>query len=205
MTFSPYAETKCSAAEIFDPKQTQEWGRFSCICKVCTTCFPLGTLANVERLGKSRKRQVFCAGGFPGAPWWFQDPGGPMVGIAGGIVANIPSLGHTKSPAECPSVARIFVRMMVRWDKQTLWVVPPPPWQLCRIIYCGFRLWRCDHSNAVGDNFMVYLVGWNFNDQRVNKLWLIKVLVIKYNYPKGDKTSQTKFENSQVKAKVKTS
>ena len=91
-------------------------------------------------------------------PWWFQDPGGPMVGIAGGIVANIPSLGHTKSPAECPSVARIFVRMMVRWDKQTLWVVPPPPWQLCRIIYCGFRLWRCDHSNAGGDNFMVYLV-----------------------------------------------
>ena len=97
------------------------------IIKICTTCFPSGTLANVERLGKSRKRQVFCAEGFPGAPWWFQDPGGPMVGIAGGIVANIPSLGHTKSPAECPSVARIFVRMMVRWDKQTLWVVPPPP------------------------------------------------------------------------------
>ena len=63
----------------------------------------------------------------PGAPCWFLDPGGPMLGIAGGIVANIPSLGHTKSPAECPSVARIFVRMMVRWDKQTLWVVPPPP------------------------------------------------------------------------------
>ena len=65
---------------------------------------------------------MFCAGGFPGAPWWFLGPGGPMVGIAGGIVANIPSLGHTKSPAECQSVARIFVRMMVRWDKQTLWV-----------------------------------------------------------------------------------
>ena len=123
------------------------------------------SLGDPCKLGKSRKRQVFCAGGFPGAPWWFLDPGGPMVGIAGGIVANIPSLGHTKSRVECPSVARIFVRMMVRWDKQTLWVVPPPPWQLCRIIYCGFRLWRCDHSNAGGDNFMVYLVGWNFNDQ----------------------------------------
>ena len=34
-------------------------------------------------------------------------------------------------------------------------------------------------------------------------MWLIKVLVIKYNYPKGDKAYQTKVKT--LKAKVKTS
>ena len=163
--------------------------------------FSLGDPCKCWETGKVQEAPGVLCRRFPWCPLLVPVPGGPMVEIAGGIVANIPSLGHTKSPAECPSVARIFVRMMVRWDKQTLWVVPPPPWQLCRIIYCD----GATIAMLVVTILWFYLVGWNFNDQRVNKLWLIKVLVIKYNYPKGDKTSQTKFENSQVKAKVKTS
>ena len=95
--------------------------------------FPWGPLQMLRDWESPGSTRCFVQEVSPGAPWWFQDPGGPMVGIAGGIVANIPSLGHTKSPAECPSVARIFVQMMVRWDKQTLWVVPD---NLLRLLQC---------------------------------------------------------------------
>ena len=97
------------------------------IAKFAQHVFPRGPLQMLRDWESPGSARCFVQEVSLGAPWWFQDPGGPMVGIAGGIVANIPSLGHTKSPAECPSVARIFVQMMVRWDKQTLWVVPPPP------------------------------------------------------------------------------
>ena len=77
-----------------------------------TTCFPLGTLAKVDAHGRGweRPRCTWClvqgVSGLLVVPLhhWCTT-GGPPVPGASGIVTNIPSLGHTKSPTECPSVS----------------------------------------------------------------------------------------------------